>query len=85
MEILCGQPTKDHATRKVIQEPELFKDLIVDMSDIIFIDQDEATSPEESIQGTPSPEPQTPSPIRCRTPEPESRGQASVQTHGPEP
>lgn len=84
MEILCPEPIWKYPTHKVILEPELFEDCFVDMSEVIFINE-EAISPEPSILGTPSPEPQTPSPVRCHTPNPEFGDQASLEAHSPKP
>ena len=84
MEILCPEPTRKYPTHKVILEPELFEDWFVDISEPIFIDEEE-TSPEPSILETPSPEPQTPSPVRCYTPNPEFRDHESRKAHSPEP
>lgn len=57
MGILCPIPIREHATHKVILQPELFEDWFVDMSEPVFIDE-EAISPDKYISGTPSPETQ---------------------------
>lgn len=50
MGILCPIPIRKHASHKVILRPELFEDWFVDMSDLIFIDE-EVISPDKSVPG----------------------------------
>lgn len=57
MGILCPIPIRNHASHKVILQPELFEDWFVDMSEPVFIDE-KAISPDKYVSGTPSPEPQ---------------------------
>ena len=85
MEILCPKPSRHYPTHKVILEPELFEDWFVDMSEPIFIDEEEAISPEQSIPETPSPEPQNLFPVRCYTPHPEINDDRPHKANSPEP
>lgn len=67
MGILCPIPIREHASHKVILQPELFEDWVVDMSEPIFIDE-EAISPDKSVSGTPSIEPQQTLQLRHESP-----------------
>lgn len=67
MGILCPIPIREHASHKVILQPELFEDWFVDMSETIFIDE-EVISPDKSVSGTLSVEPQNTLHVRHESP-----------------